>query len=79
VGQSAILILKIRTDPLKSPADFELIEKGMTHLSGIISLEINYVSATVKVYYNPTALTANRIREKLHELEIQPPRKKYED
>jgi copper chaperone CopZ len=74
-GQSGIIILKIRTDPLKSPADFKLIEKGMTHLSGIISLEVNYVSATVKVYYNPTALTAKRIREKLHELEKQTPHK----
>jgi hypothetical protein len=68
-GQSAIIILKIREDPLEGPADFKLIEERMTHLAGITSLEVNFLSSILKVHYNPTVLTAKRIREKLHEIE----------
>jgi copper chaperone CopZ len=74
-GHSAMIILGIKVDPLKSPPDFKMIEKGMERLRGITSFEVNYVSGTVKVHYNPDLLTAKRIREKLEELEKRPTRK----
>jgi len=73
-GDRAIIILKIQTDSLKKPLDYDKIEKGVAGLSGVTNVQINHTTNMIKVRYDPEHLNVKTIREKLEELQkLTPP------
>jgi len=68
----ALVILKIPISYPNKPLNYKIIEEGIANLAGVIDVQINHATDSIKVVYDPLKLNLITIRESLLELQKSP-------